>query len=110
MPRCRRQRRLTLSPRIVRTSRSIRTWSALQGISPSDVVAQRRRQDCGESTLLTNALERNGVDYHVLVARMKKAVKLSNSAKEQFRSELASARAAGRAEASKSGRSQAIRH
>jgi hypothetical protein len=44
-----------------------------------------------------SALERNGVDYHVLVARMKKPW-LSDSANEQFKSELANARAAGRAE------------
>jgi hypothetical protein len=44
-----------------------------------------------------NALERNGVDYHVLVARMKKPW-LSDSAKEQFKSQLANARVAGRSE------------
>ena len=47
---------------------------------------------------LNRALEKNGVDYHTLVARMAKPW-LSNSAKEQFRSEIASARAAGRVEA-----------
>jgi hypothetical protein len=46
---------------------------------------------------LDRALTTNGVDYHVLVARMKKPW-LSDSAKEQFKSELANARAAGRAE------------
>lgn len=39
---------------------------------------------------LNRALEKNGVDYHTLVARMAKPW-LSNSAKEQFRSEIASA-------------------
>lgn len=46
---------------------------------------------------LDHALEKNGVDYHVLVARMAKPW-LSDSNKEQFRNEIANARAAGRAE------------
>jgi hypothetical protein len=46
---------------------------------------------------LNRALEANGVDHHVLVARMAKPW-LSDGAKEQFKSELANARVAGRAE------------
>jgi hypothetical protein len=43
---------------------------------------------------LDRALEKNGIDYHALVARMK-APRLSDSAKEQFRAEIANARALG---------------
>jgi hypothetical protein len=46
---------------------------------------------------LDRALERNGVDYHTLVARMAKPW-LSDGSKEQFRAEIANAKAIGRAE------------
>jgi hypothetical protein len=46
---------------------------------------------------LDRALEKNGVDYHTLVARMAKPW-LSDSSKEQFRGEIANAKAIGRAE------------
>lgn len=46
---------------------------------------------------LDRALEKNGVDYHTLVKRMVKPW-LSDSSKEQFRSEIANAKAIGRAE------------
>jgi hypothetical protein len=46
---------------------------------------------------LDRALATNGVDYHVLVARMRKPW-LSDGAKEQFKREIANARAVGRAE------------
>ena len=46
---------------------------------------------------LNRALERNDVDYHTLVARMTKPW-LSSDAKEQFKGEIANARAIGRAE------------
>ena len=46
---------------------------------------------------LNRALEANGVDHHVLVARMAKPW-LSDGSKEQFRAEIANARAIGRAE------------
>jgi hypothetical protein len=48
---------------------------------------------------LDRALAKNGVDYHTLVARMARPW-LSDSNKEQFRNEIANARAAGRAERS----------
>jgi hypothetical protein len=47
--------------------------------------------------MLNHALEANGIDHHTLVARMAKPW-LSDSAKEQFKSELANARIAGRVE------------
>jgi hypothetical protein len=47
---------------------------------------------------LNRALEANSIDYHVLTARMAKPW-LSDSAKEQFRSEVTNAHASGRAEA-----------
>jgi hypothetical protein len=46
---------------------------------------------------LNRVLESNGVDHHTLVARMAKPW-LSDSAKEQFKNELANARIAGRVE------------
>lgn len=46
---------------------------------------------------LNRALETNGVDYHTLVARMAKPW-LSDGSKEQFKAEIANARAIGRAE------------
>jgi hypothetical protein len=46
---------------------------------------------------LNRTLEKAGVDHHTLVARMTKPW-LSDSAKEQFKNELANARIAGRAE------------
>jgi hypothetical protein len=46
---------------------------------------------------LDRTLEKNGVDYHVLVARMAKPW-LSDSNKKQFKAEIANARAAGRVE------------
>jgi hypothetical protein len=46
---------------------------------------------------LDRALEKSGVDYHTLVARMARPW-LSDSNKEHFRSEIANASAAGRAE------------
>ena len=46
---------------------------------------------------LDRTLEKNGVDFHVLVARMAKPW-LSDSSKQQFKHEIANARAAGRAE------------
>ena len=49
---------------------------------------------------LNRALEKNGVDYHVLTARMAKPW-LSDSAKAQFQAELANREAIGRASALK---------
>jgi hypothetical protein len=46
---------------------------------------------------LNRALEANGVDHHTLVARMAKPW-LSDGGKEQFRAEIANARAIGHAE------------
>jgi hypothetical protein len=46
---------------------------------------------------LNRALEKNGVDHHTLVARMAKPW-LSDSNKEQFKGEIANARALGRIE------------
>jgi hypothetical protein len=46
---------------------------------------------------LNRALEANGVDHHTLVARMAKPW-LSDGSKEQFRAEIANARAIGHAE------------
>ena len=46
---------------------------------------------------LNRALERNGVDYHTLVARMAKPW-LSDAAKNSFKAEIANAKAIGRAE------------
>jgi hypothetical protein len=47
--------------------------------------------------MFNRALEANGVDHHTLVARMK-GPWLSDGSKEQFRAEIANARALGRAE------------
>jgi hypothetical protein len=47
--------------------------------------------------MFNRALEANGVDYHTLVARMAKPW-LSDGSKEQFRGEIANARALGRSE------------
>lgn len=47
--------------------------------------------------MFNRALEANGVDHHTLVARMAKPW-LSDGSKEQFRAEIANARAIGRAE------------
>jgi hypothetical protein len=46
---------------------------------------------------LDRALQMSKIDYHVLVARMRRPW-LSDTAKEQFQNELAKARAAGRGE------------
>ena len=46
---------------------------------------------------LNRALEANGVDHHTLVARMAKPW-LSDGSKEQFKAEIANARALGRSE------------
>jgi hypothetical protein len=48
-------------------------------------------------TVFNRVLEKSGIDYHVLVARLTKPW-LSTDAKEQFKSEIANARAIGRAE------------
>jgi hypothetical protein len=48
------------------------------------------------------ALEANGVDHHTLVARMAKPW-LSDGSKEQFKAEIANARAIGRAEGLREG-------
>jgi hypothetical protein len=47
--------------------------------------------------MFNRALEANGVDHHTIVARMAKPW-LSDSAKDQFKNELANARIAGRVE------------
>jgi hypothetical protein len=54
---------------------------------------------------LDQAMKANGIDHHVLVARMAKPW-LSDSAKEQFKSELANARIAGRAECAREAESK----